>query len=153
MYGKVMSMKDELIPHYFELCTFVSSEELEEIKNHLRNKRINPRELKKRLAREIVSIYYNKKTAESAEKEFEKVFKKKELPTDIPKVKIKGRILSILDLLVKAELAPSKSEAKRLILQKGVKINGKVQNNWQEKIEIKKGTIIQVGKRKFAKIN
>jgi len=87
-----------------------------------------------------------------AEKEFERVFKEKKLPSKIPGVKIKEEKLNILEFLVKTKLASSKSEAKRLILQKGVKINGIVKENWQEIIETKKGMIIQVGKRKFVKL-
>jgi tyrosyl-tRNA synthetase len=153
MYGKIMSMKDELIPEYFELCTFLPLIEIKEIAKDLEMKKINPKDLKKRLAREIVTIYHGKELAETAEKEFERIFKEKKLPTRILKIKIKEKKLNILDLLVKTKLAFSKSEGKRLILQKGIKINGKVETNWQKVIEIKKGMIIQRGKRKFIKID
>jgi tyrosyl-tRNA synthetase len=153
MYGKIMSMKDELIPEYFELCTFLPLKEIKEIAKDLEMKKINPKDLKKRLAREIVTIYHGKELAETAEKEFERIFKEKKLPTRILKIKIKEKKLNILDLLVKTKLAFSKSEGKRLILQKGIKINGKVETDWQKVIEIKKGMIIQRGKRKFIKID
>ena len=93
------------------------------------------------------------KEALDAEKEFNKVFKEKKAPTKIPGIKIKEKKLPVLDLLVKAKLVSSKAEAKRLILQKGVKINEKVQDSWQKDVEIKKGMIIQVGKRRFVKLN
>jgi len=147
-YGKVMSIPDELIFNYFELTTKISLRELSSLKKG----RSNPRDLKARLAREIVAMYHNKTAAEKAEREFEKVFKKKELPTDIPKIKIKRAKFNILDLLVRAKLVSSKSEAKRLILQGGVKIDGEKQKDWKKNVEIKKGRIIQVGKRKFVKI-
>jgi len=145
MFGKVMALPDEAIMHCFELCTEVSLIEVKKIKN--------PKDAKARLAKEIITIYHSKKEAESAEKEFNKIFKEKKLPTEIPEIRIKEKKINILDLLVKTKLAPSKSEAKRLILQKGVKIDGEVQKDWREVIEIKKGLIIQVGKRRFAKIN
>lgn len=144
MFGKVMALPDEAIKPCFELCTEVSLTEVRKIKN--------PKEAKLRLAKEIVAMYYNKKAAERAEKEFEKVFKRKELPSKIPGIKIKNKKLPILDLLVKTKLTFSKSEAKRLILQKGVKIDGKIQDDWRKILEIKKGLIIQVGKRNFIKI-
>jgi len=148
-YGKVMSIPDELIFNYFELTTKISLRELSSLKKG----RSNPRDLKARLAREIVAMYHNKTAAEKAEREFEKVFKKKELPTDIPKIKIKRAKFNILDLLVRAKLVSSKSEAKRLILQGGVKIDGEKQKDWKKNVEIKKGRIIQVGKRKFISLS
>lgn len=152
MYGKIMSMKDELMAEYFELCTDTPLSEVEKIKKDLKLKKLNPRDAKARLAREIIVLYHGEKSALKAEKEFEKVFKEKKLPSKIPGVKIKERNLNILELLIKTNLVVSKSEAKRLILQNGVKIGGIVQNDWQKEIEIEKGLVIQVGKRKFVKI-
>ena len=151
-YGKIMSIPDDLIINYFELCTDVSLKEIAQMKKDLQSKKANPRDLKARLAQEIVTIYHNKKAAEKAEKEFNRVFKEKKLPARIPEIKIKKKTLDILDLLVQTKLVSSKSEAKRLILQKGVKINSKVQQDWQEAIKIKKKMLIQIGKRKFIKI-
>ncbi len=148
MYGKIMSMKDEFIFEYFELCTDIP---LSEIKN-MSFKKTNPRDLKAKLAREIVSIYHGKESALSAEKEFNKVFKEKKLPSSVSLIKISQKSLNILELLFKARLVSSKAEAKRLINQKGVKIGNEVQIDWQKQIKIKKGLVIQVGKRKFAKI-
>lgn len=145
MYGKIMSWPDTLINLGFELCTCVPIEEVKKI--------TNPRDAKARLAKEIIRLYHNEKKAKEAEKEFERIFRQKELPTKIPGIKIKEKTLNVLDLLVKTKLAPSKSEAKRLILQGGVKINGKIQEDWRKIIETKKGMIIQVGKRKFVKIS
>jgi len=152
MYGKLMSMKDELMPEYFELCTDIPLSEVERIKKDLKLKKLNPRDAKARLAREIMALYYGKKVAERAEKEFSRVFKKKELPTKIPGIKIKEGALNILDLLVKTKLTSSKSEAKRLVLQKAVKINQNTQTDWKKTVEVKKGTVIQIGKRRFRKL-
>jgi len=152
-YGKAMSMKDDLIANYFELATKLPLAEVKKIKSELKSGRINPRDAKAMLAREIVSLYHGEKAAIKAEKEFKKIFKERKHPSDIQGVSIKDRRLSLLDLLVKMKLASSKSEAKRLILQKGVKINGHVQEDWKKLITIKKGMIVQAGKRKFAKVS
>ena len=146
MFGKIMSIPDNLIFDYLKLLTRLPLNEIEKMK------RLNPRDAKAKLAKEIVAIYHSQKAALLAEKEFERVFKEKKLPTKIPGVKIKEEKLNILDFLVKTKLASSKSEAKRLIFQKGVKINKEVQGNWRKMIDIKKGMLIQVGKRRFVRL-
>ncbi len=148
MYGKIMSMPDNLIFSYFELLTNFPLEEIERMKKL----KENPRDLKSKLAKEIIKIFHSQSKAEKAEKEFKKVFKEKKLPTDIPTVKIKEKSISILDLLVKAGLVSSKSEGRRLIEQGGVRIGDQVKSNWKEIIFISKGLVIQVGRRKFVKI-
>jgi len=152
MYGKLMSLKDDLILQYFKLCTEIPERKIKEIEKNLRLKKVNPRDLKARLARGVVSIYHSKEAALAAEKEFNRIFREKKLPRETPKVKIKEKFLNILDLLVRLRLANSRSEAKRLILQKGVKINDKVEEDWGKQIELKKGMIVQVGKRRFFKL-
>lgn len=151
MFGKIMSIPDQLIGDYF-LLTRLPIEEIKKIKINLQQKRVNPRDLKLRLAREIVTIYHGLTQAKKAEQEFERIFKEKKLPTKIPEIKIKEKNLKTLDLLVKAKLVSSKSEAKRIILQRGVKIDGKIETDWQKVIEVKKGQVIQVGKRKFVRL-
>ncbi len=152
MYGKIMSIPDKLIIHYFKLCTRLSEKEIIKIEQALKQKTINPREAKARLALEIVKLYHGLGEANKAAREFEKVFRKKGIPSKMPRIAIKQKKLSILDLLVKTKLASSKSEAKRLILQKGVRIDGKIQEDWKKIVETKKGIIIQVGKRRFIKL-
>jgi len=152
MFGQIMAFPDEMIISGFELLTMIPSETLKNYQKDFEGKKTNPRDLKKKLAFEIVKLNYGEKVAEKASQEFENVFKEKMLPTIIPEIRIKETTLNILDLLVKTKIVFSKSEAKRLILQKGVKINGEIQENWQKNVEIKKGTIVQIGKRKFAKI-
>lgn len=151
MFGQIMSIPDLLIWHYFNLLTNLPSRGIELIKNKVYKTLATPKEAKLKLAKEIVAVCHNKKAADLAEKEFNRVFKEKKLPSEIPEVKIDQKTLNILDLLVETKLASSKSEAKRLILQKGVKINGESQKDWGKTIKIKKGQIIKVGKRKFIK--
>ena len=153
MFGQIMAFPDEMIISGFELLTMIPSETLKNYQKDFEGKKTNPRDFKKKLAFEIVKLNYGEKVAEKASQEFENVFKEKMLPTIIPEIRIKETTLNILDLLVKTKIVFSKSEAKRLILQKGVKINGEIQENWRKNVEIKKGTIVQIGKRKFAKIS
>lgn len=156
MYGKIMSMKDELIEDYFKLTTNIPLEKIEKIKKDLKKEKLNPREAKAILAKEIIKMYQSKKAGEAAEKEFNRVFREKKLPSKIPCFKTSKKSLPILDLLVKTNLASSKNEAKRLILQGGVSIKIKSQKvkvkNWHQDIKLKNGMVLQVGKRKFVKI-
>jgi tyrosyl-tRNA synthetase len=143
MFGKAMAWPDSLLEIGFELLTNIPLEKI---------KKTNPREAKASLAREIVSLCYDKRAAEKAEKEFDRIFKEKKIPTKISGIKILEKEISLPQLLVRMKFVSSKSEARRVILQKGVKINSLIESDWQKIIKIKKGMIIQVGKRKFAKI-
>jgi len=146
MFGKVMSLGDELIMKYFEYATRLSMPEVKAIAKEL-DKGANPRDIKKRLAVEIVTLYHGAKQAKSAEAEWEKVFSNKEKPTDIPEIKVKSK--AIIDVLVETKLATSKGEARRLLAQNGVRVNDETAS---EKTVIKSGNLIQVGKRRFIKI-
>lgn len=146
MYGKIMSMPDELIWDYFGLLTNLPQEEIKKVKE------LGPRDAKARLAQEIVAMYHDKKSAKDAEEEFDRVFRKKVQPLNLPEIKIEEQEIGILDFLVKTKLSVSKSEAKRLILQKGIKIDGKAEENWRKNIQVKNGMVVQVGRRKFVKI-
>jgi len=152
IYGKIMSLADNLIINYLELITDFPLESIRKIKSDLIRKKINPRDVKAMLGREIVNIIHGKKLAASAEKDFDKVFRKKQLPSRIPEVRVEKTDIDILELLVNSKLVSSKSEAKRLIIQKGVKIDGVIQKEWKKIIKIKKGDVIQIGKRKFVKL-
>jgi len=121
MYGKIMSMKDELIPLYFELCTTVPLQEIKEIEKGMKGGKINPRDAKARLAFEIVAFYHGKTKAKEAEKEFVRVFKEKKEPQKIRKFFAPKKEYPIVELLVGLGFAKSKSDAKRLIIQGGVK--------------------------------
>lgn len=151
MYGKIMSMKDELIIKYFILCTQVSLSEIEKIETSLKNG-ANPRDVKARLAKEIVSLYYGKEIAKRAEEEFNRIFKEHKIPDKIPSFKFEASKINILDLLVKTKLVFSKSEAKRLIEQKGVKINNSPVEDWKKEIELRDGMVVSIGRRKFVRI-
>lgn len=152
MFGKVMSIKDELMEKYFLLCTSVSEEEIESLEKGIKSGDLNPRDVKMQLGREIVSIYHSKEAAQKAEEEFIKIFSQKELPTEIEEFPLKNGKINILDLMEEAKLAKSRGETKRLVEQGGVKIDDKVIEHWDGEIEFKGGEVIQVGKRRFLKI-
>ncbi|MBU2081952.1 tyrosine--tRNA ligase [Patescibacteria group bacterium] len=151
MYGKIMSLKDELITKYFILATRVSLDKIEEYEKEIGTGG-NPRDYKMKLAFEIVKIYHGEKKAKEAAGEFERVFTKKELPDDIIAVLLTEGSYDIIDLLLKTALVKSKSEARRLVLERAVKIDGVMIEDPQAKIEIISGLVIQVGKRRFARI-
>ncbi len=153
IYGRTLSIPDNLIYNYFELATDVSKDELSEIKNKLEDGETNPRNLKRLLARTFVRMYYDEQTAKNAEEEFDKIFIKKDVPDDIPEFNLSAfPEINIMDLIVKVEFAPSKGEARRLVMQGGVSIDGEKINDIKTSIKIKDGQILKVGKRKFAKL-
>jgi tyrosyl-tRNA synthetase len=149
MFGQIMAWPDSLITLGLELCTDLPMEEIKQIDQEIKQDKLNPRDAKAKLAREIVTIHHSQKAALEAEKEFNRIFKEKEKPSEMPIYKMKIGKYRVLDLLTQTKLAPSKSEAKRLIEQGGVKIDNQTIKDWQKEITIKDGLVIQVGKRKF----
>lgn len=153
MFGKIMSWPDELILPGLELLTDVAIEEINEAHNKIITNKLNPKDAKIRLAKEIITVCYDKKSADAAEKEFEKIFKEKEIPTEIEEVFLTEGEVNLIDAVFSIGLAASKSEAKRLISQGSLKIDGVLENDWKKTIKIKKGQVFQSGKRKFKKIS
>lgn len=154
IYGKTLSIPDNLIYTYYELATDISNDELKEIKEQLNDKNINPRDLKRKLARTLVKMYYDEQSAIEAEEEFDKIFIKKEIPDEISEMNWnrEKKEIAIVDLLLETNLAPSRSEAKRLISQGGVSIDGDKISDLSAIIKLKNENIIKVGKRNFLKI-
>lgn len=155
MFGKVMSIPDELISRYFELCTDVDMNEVKKMQLQMVSGEANPRDVKMRLAREIIAIYHDEFKAKKAQDEFLKVFSQGELPSDMPVVAFEadgnGEI-GVAEAVIKCGFAKSKREARRLISQGAVKID-------EEKIEDERGCfkldgekVVQVGSRRFARI-
>jgi len=153
MFGQLMSIPDVLVWHYLDLLTDLPPKQIEEIRANVSKAILDPKEAKLRMAKEVVSCYAGESAAQKAEEEFDRVFTKREIPSVIPSFRLPKGEVSILDMLVVVKLASSKAEAKRLVLQKGVKINGKVHDDWKERVEIKKDLVIQIGRRKFAKVS
>ncbi|MBM3157933.1 MAG: tyrosine--tRNA ligase, partial [Chloroflexi bacterium] len=157
MYGKVMSIPDDLVMDYFELLTDVPEKELAEFRQQLAAQSVNPMILKKRLAREIVTQFHSAGAARDAESHFEKVVQKKEAPQEIRVYSIPSSEafgtprVDITTVLVDAGIVKSRGEVKRLLAQGAVEINGKrIDTNV---VEIPDGSIIQIGKRRFLKIS
>ncbi len=156
MYGKVMSIPDELIIKYYELATDMHPDEIKKIEIELKDGNTNPRDIKMRLAYEITKLYHGETEARDAQLYFVNVFQKKEVPDEVPVINltenmiINGKI-DLIKIIVSAGYAPSNSEARRLIAQGAVKVNG-VQIYDFQAVEIKKGHVMQVGKKNFVKI-
>ncbi|MDD5132755.1 MAG: tyrosine--tRNA ligase [bacterium] len=143
IFGKIMSVSDELMYRYYELLT---NEEVAEIKKQ------HPMEAKKKLGEILVERFYDEATAKSARAEFENVFKANQLPQDIETIYIGKDTSNIIDLIIEAKLVESKREAKRMIEQGGVKIDSEKVTDEKFLVDLNKEHIIQIGKRKFAKI-
>lgn len=149
MFGKLMSIPDNLIGPYFELCTEVPQAEITAVVANIAAG-ANPRDTKASLAREIVRIYHGENAAEAAEQAFNDQFRDKKAPTDIPEHKTK-KGADLADVLVEAGLVSSRSELRRLIMQAGVKINNQTVTP-EDEVVLNDGDTIQVGKRRFIKL-
>jgi tyrosyl-tRNA synthetase len=154
IYGKTLSIPDSLLYQYFLLLTDISSDELSTIRKQLEDESVNPRDLKRRLARELVTMYYDAQSARNAEAEFDKIFVQKAIPETIEAMHLKSRsrTKNIVDLLTETKLASSKSDARRLIEQGGVSVDSRRITNIDEEISLQKDFVIKVGKRRFLKI-
>ncbi len=151
MFGKIMSIPDELILKYFELATDVPTEKIEEYGREIENGE-NPMKYKKILGREVIKIYHDKAAAEKAQAEFENVFSQHQLPKEIEVKEINTSNIKIISVMVNNNLASSKSEARRLLQQGAVKINNEKVFDETFEISTPEETVIQVGKRKFLKL-
>jgi len=151
MYGKVMSIPDEAMSNYFNLVTRWTPDEIAEIEEAMARGDLHPRDAKMKLAREIVSIFHGDEAAEEAEAHFRRVFQEGKLPSEMPSYSLKGP-RSIVDLLVETGMAGSKSEARRLIRQGGVRLNGEKVMDVGRVVLPAEEQVLQVGKRKFVKL-
>jgi tyrosyl-tRNA synthetase len=153
MFGKIMSASDDLMWRYYELLSQVSAEELETMKKQAAAGTLNPKNAKMNLAKEIVARYHSPELAETALTEFENVFKKKNLPEDIPVVKGWGDDLwGICNILKDHKMTDSTSAARRLIQQGSVTVNGEKVSDVNQKLPGNQEYLIKVGKKRFLKI-
>jgi tyrosyl-tRNA synthetase len=153
IYGRTLSIPDNLIYQYFELATNVSNEKLHALKNLLTDGKSNPRDIKRELARTLVTMYHNLEAAEIAQQEFDNIFINKGLPDEVEEFIIGDKKeMNILDLIILVNFAPSKGEARRLVTQGGVSIDGEKISDVQSNVSVKEGMILKVGKRKFIKL-
>lgn len=156
MFGKTMSLPDELMIRYFELVTKVPVKEIRELEEGLKSGKVHPRDLKMRLGREIVSIYHSEEEAEKAQEEFIRMFQQKEAPEEMPEVNIgeilEGGRIELVSLIVYTGLAQSRGEARRVIEQGGVRLRDEKITDTQAQVEVCAGDILKVGKRKFVRL-
>jgi tyrosyl-tRNA synthetase len=150
-YGKVMSIPDSLIMNYFCYATTVSPDELENVKAE-QGSGVNPMLLKKRLAREVVSLYHGQAAALQAQEAFEKLFSQKEIPEDIPEYSTSEPRMKLVKLLTESGLCAGSGEAKRLISGGGVSLNGEKISAFDAEVDLPDGAVLRAGKRKFVKI-
>ncbi|MCY8718957.1 tyrosine--tRNA ligase, partial [Bacillus sp. S10C12M] len=142
-----------LMKKYIHLATDLELEEKKQLVKELETGTVHPRDAKMLLAKTIVRMYHGAEAAETAEQSFKTVFQENSLPDDIPAVQWKGeKTISIVDLLVTLKLLSSKSEARRMIQNGGIRIDGEKITDVHANAEIKENMIIQVGKRKFLKL-
>jgi tyrosyl-tRNA synthetase len=153
IFGKTMSVPDENIIKYFELATDIHPDKIDEIRNELNSGKVNPRDVKVSLAKELVRLYHGEKAAEQEEQEFINIFQKKSIPKNVEELEVDAELLNkdLIAFLFEKGLCKSKNEAKRLVAGGGVKINGeKVISSLESSLENR--DIIQIGKLRFVKI-
>jgi len=151
MFGKIMSISDDLMWRYYELLTDLSPSEISNLRSQISDGR-NPRDLKVNLAKSIITDFHSQSDAQAAEDEFNRRFVKKEAPDEIEEVSIPAQTYKLADLVVASGLVSTKAEAKRLIEQGGVKINGEKATSPSAEINLTDSLVLQVGKLKFAKL-
>lgn len=156
MYGKTMSIPDNLISEYFYLVLDKDEEEAKEIDRMINSQKVNPMKLKMELARGIVELFHSREDAQRAEENFVKVFSKRELPKDAEELDatsfaIDGKV-EIVKFLISNGIVSSNSEVKRLVQQGAIKVNQQKVANFKEPVKINNGDILRIGKKKFFKI-
>lgn len=157
IYGKAMSIPDELMVRYFELVTDISNEELSKIRNGLKDGTLHPRDMKMYLASTLVRLYHGTEAAQAAEEEFKRIFQRGDMPTEIAEIDVNisemqdGKVW-VARLFTLAGLTASNGEAKRSIQQGAARIDAEKVESADMDIEVRDGMILQIGKRKFAKV-
>ncbi|MBR4750003.1 MAG: tyrosine--tRNA ligase [Abditibacteriota bacterium] len=157
MFGKLMSISDEQMQEYFELCTDVDMEEVKGLLAGIAAGSVHPMDVKKRLAREIIAIYHSKEEALAAQQEFERVFSQKDVPQDMPSFEIAPDKLedgkcSLMTIVQESGLVGTNSEIRRLISSGAISLDGAKYTDFKEMIAVSDGMVIKAGKRKFAKL-
>ncbi len=151
MYGKVLSIKDDMILKWFQLCTDSGVSTLNKIESDLKDRKINPMKIKRELARKIVETFHNKKKSRAAENHFNKVVVEKGIPADIPTYKLVREDL-VVNVIFDSGILKSKSEVRRMIKQGAIRINSVLVKDISQIIKPKKDCILKIGKRRFLKV-
>jgi tyrosyl-tRNA synthetase len=151
MFGKIMSIPDTLIVKYMRLLTDLGKNEIDLYEAQMKDGLVNPRDVKMKLGREVVAVFYGQEEGVKAQEEFIKIFRKKDLPDEMEVLKVTSSI-SVLDLVMLSGETPSKSEAKRLIAQGAVKLDEEKLDDFSRMLEVKGSEVLKIGKRKFFRI-
>ena len=151
MYGKAMSINDEMIVKYFILAADANDEAIKKVKSDLSKPGYNPRDAKRLLSRTLVELYYDKDSAEKAEEHFDQVLVNKNIPENMPEYIVKGEMF-IVDIIFESEMVKSKSEARRLIKQGAISIDGDKIIDANLKISADLGSVVKIGKRRFLRL-
>ncbi|OLE54775.1 MAG: tyrosine--tRNA ligase [Acidobacteria bacterium 13_1_20CM_3_53_8] len=154
IFGKVMSISDELMWRYYELLTDISIEEIARMRRAAETGERNPRDVKAELAKLIITDFHSEEAARAAEEEFNLIFKQKQAPDDVEERAVASQAWKLPRLLVETSLAPSMAEARRLIEQGGVHVDGERQTrvDYEVTTSVDKSVLLQVGKRKFLRV-
>lgn len=154
MFGKIMSISDELMWRYYELLTDLSAGEITTLRTKAEINDLNPRDLKAELAQRIITDFHSVESAHKAREEFDRIFRRKELPDEVEACSVAEQSWKLCRLLVETALAPSITEARRLISQGGVRINGVRTTDVRHQIEVsaENPVLLQVGKRRYLRI-
>ncbi|RJX35090.1 MAG: tyrosine--tRNA ligase [Desulfurivibrio sp.] len=154
IYGKILSISDELMFRYYNLLSDLASETIAALKNDMQNGRIHPKDVKKKLARELTARFYDEEAARKAEENFERIFKKHDLPEDIPSVEvaIAEETVWLPRLLTVAGLVSGTGEARRLIMQNAVSLDNEKIDDVEYQVKAAGELLLKVGKRKFCKV-
>lgn len=152
MFGKIMSQADENIYQLFIDCTLMDLTEIDKIKAEMDSGKMNPRDAKIKLAKEIIKIYHDEAAADKAETNFIKVFSQGDVPEDMLEVEVKSDKVNLVDLLVDNKVVSSKSEVKRLMQQGAVKVNDEKFTDFNEKLEVADEVVVRVGKLRFVRL-
>ncbi len=151
MYGKTMSIADTMIEKYFLLAADSNSETMARIRSELKDSKVNPRNVKRELARSIVALYYDEGMAQAAENHFDRIVVNKEIPDNMDEIILREE-KSVVDVVAGAGLTQSKGEVRRLIKQGAVRINGEVCRDIQQVLKPGEEKVIKVGKRRFIRV-
>ena len=154
IFGKIMSISDQLMLRYYELLSDMTISEVEQLKHQIKDKTIHPMDAKKRLGRELVTRFHNERAAVQAEQNFTRRFRDNEIPAEMPEVSlgVDGECMLLYKVLALADLVKSNSEGRRAIQQGGVKINGEKVGDENLELACHGEYVIQVGKRRFSRV-
>lgn len=153
MFGKVMSIPDEMIPRYMKYAAMYRDEECQQAEGSLKDGSLHPRNAKVELGKKVVSLYHDEAAGEAAFAEFERMFVKKDVPDEIDEINLGVDEITLVNAIVEAKMCPSKKEARRMVQQGAVSVDGEKQSDPTATLDLAEKKLLKVGKRKFMYIS